>query len=143
MTTELQPGDRVGIKDAPEFLHWSFFGTVQAGMVQAGTFQAGTGDGAAVLVLADGAAEARPMLPGVLVKLGPDGEQNAWNAQCFPVGGDAPGPIMYFANHADAMEFVSEFGREKLSDERLHVHPGSAATPAELAVLKDESVIIV
>ena len=133
MTTELQPGDRVGIKDAPDFLHWSFFGTVQAGSF----------DGEGVLVLADGAAEARPMLPGVLVKLGPDGEANAWNAQCFPVDGDAPGPVMYFANHQDAMEFVSEFTRESLSDEKLHVHPGAAATPAELAILRDESVVIV
>jgi hypothetical protein len=41
------------------------------------------------------------------------------------------------------MEFVSEFTRESLSDEKLHVHPGAAATPAELAILRDESVVIV
>jgi hypothetical protein len=83
------------------------------------------------------------MLPGLLVRLGDSGEGDAWYAQCFPTDGEPPGPKMYFANPVDVVQFVREFQSASLSDERLHVHPGAAATPEQIAEVQAQGVQLV
>jgi hypothetical protein len=131
----LQAGDRVGIKDAADFLHWSRFGHVQPGALG--------GEAPAVSVLEDGFAEPVPVRPELLVRLGATGESDAWYAQAFPVDGEAPGLKMYFANALDVVQFVREFQAASLSDERLQVHPGAAATPDQIAQLQAQGIQLV
>ncbi|MEJ0048303.1 MAG: hypothetical protein WDN04_20890 [Rhodospirillales bacterium] len=136
--TALQVGDRVGIKDSADFLHWSRFGAITG---IAGDPSAANGSAMRFEVLEDGETYPVPMAPGLLVKLAPRGEQGApgdWIAQSFPTDGDQPGPKMYFENPADVLAFVVEFADLKL-DEKLKVH-GPAWTEQERTRLRDAGV---
>ena len=132
---QLHIGERVGIKDGADFLHWSRFGVI--------TGVADDRDGNAMKfdVLEDGEPEAVHMASSLLVGLGQPGEQNgpgAWTAQAFPTNGDRPGLVMYFENAADVVEFAAQFSALKL-DEQLKVH-GPAWTAEERNRLLDAGV---
>jgi Short C-terminal domain len=136
--TELHIGERVGIKDGADFLHWSRFGAI-AGIADGRE----TRDGSATTfdVLEDGQPEAVHMVSSLLVGLGQPGEENGqgpWTAQAFPTNGDRPGLVMYFENAADLLEFVVEFADLRL-DEKLKVH-GPAWTAEERKRLLDAGV---
>jgi hypothetical protein len=138
VATQLHVGDRVGIKDGADFLHWSRFGVI-AGIAD----NRETRDGSAMTfeVREDGAPEAVHMVSHLLVGLGQPGEQGgpgAWSAQAFPINGDRPGLMMYFENTADLLEFVVEFADQRL-DEKLKVH-GPAWTDEERTRLLDAGV---
>ena len=116
----LTAGDHVGIKDSPAFSHWSVTGTV----VQ--VHHAADGSISSVSVRVDGAPEGLPMLPELLVRPG----AGDWAAQAFPMDGDAPGPLMYFAGAADALAFVRQF-TDVEKDETLKVTPPATAAASE------------
>jgi hypothetical protein len=138
VATQLHIGERVGIRDGADFLHWSRFGVI-AGIADPRE----TSDGSAMTfdVLEDGEPAAVHMVSSLLVGLGQPGEQNgpgAWTAQAFPTNGDRPGLVMYFENAADVLEFVVEFSDLRL-DEKLKVH-GPVWTVEERTRLLDAGV---
>jgi hypothetical protein len=138
VATQLHVGDRVGIKDGADFLHWSRFGVI-AGI--ADDREARDGSAMTFDVREDGEPEAVHMVSHLLVGLGQPGEQGgpgAWSAQAFPINGDRPGLMMYFENTADLLEFVVEFADQRL-DEKLKVH-GPAWTDEERTRLLDAGV---
>jgi len=136
--TQLHVGERVGIKDGADFLHWSRFGAITD---VADNREASDGSAMTFDVLEDGQADVVHMVSSLLVGLGQPGEQNgpgAWTAQAFPTNGDRPGLVMHFENAADLLEFVVEFADLRL-DEKLKVH-GPAWTAEERARLVDAGV---
>jgi hypothetical protein len=131
-----QSGDHVGIKDSPEFNHWSRRGVV------VGMAEGPDGDpafaAARVNVVPEGAHDAVPMLQNVLVKLSSSGTQensDEWYAQAFPTNGDAPGPKMYFSSARDVQTFAAQFSGLGL-DETLKVHAPGWASDAEREMVR-------
>jgi hypothetical protein len=136
--TQLHIGERVGIKDSADFPHWSRFGVI-TGIADVRE----TRDGSPMTfdVLEDGEPDSVHMVSHLLVGLGQAGElggPGGWTAQAFPTDGDRPGPMMYFENAADVLEFVVEFVDRGL-DEKLKVH-GPAWTEEERTRLLDAGV---
>jgi hypothetical protein len=134
-----QAGDHVGIKDSPEFTHWSRRGVV------AGVAHGVDGDPNRVNVVPDGAHDAVPMLQDVLVKLSSSGTQansDEWYAQAFPVNGDAPGPKMYFASARDLQIFAAQFTGLSL-DETLKVHAPAWASDAERDMVRAAGGVVI
>jgi hypothetical protein len=130
-------GDHVGIKDAPEFTHWSRRGAVT------GPAEPIPGHPHMVNVVLDGGNQPIPMLAEVLVKLESSWDEphsDEWFAQAFPMDGDAPGPKMYFATARDVLAFVGQFQSLKL-DEIIKVHAPGKATEAERAMLRAEGAV--
>jgi hypothetical protein len=135
--TDLRAGDRVGIKDSGEFTHWSRRGSI------ADVTDGPDGSPVSLSVTPDGALEAVPMLPELLVKLGGatgQGGSDEWIAQAYPINGDAPGIPMYFANGADVLAFVAQFQALQL-DETLKVHAPAAASDAERLAVKHAGAV--
>jgi hypothetical protein len=123
-----QAGDRVGIKDSPDFSHWSIAGSVIGAGVGA--------DGLPTInVMPDGETEAVRTRPALLVKIAPGLAEPDCYAQSYPTNGDAPGPLMYFASAADLLAFTHQFQDLKL-DEVLKVHAGAAASEAQRSALR-------
>jgi len=128
--TDLRAGDRVGIKDSGEFTHWSRRGSI------ADVTDGPDGSPVSLSVTPDGALEAVPMLPELLVKLGGatgQGGSDEWIAQAYPINGDAPGIPMYLA-------FVAQFQALQL-DETLKVHAPAAASDAERLAVKHAGAV--
>jgi len=136
--TQLHIGDRVGIKDGADFLHWSRFGVITG---IADDREASGGSAVTFDVREDGEPAAVHMVSSLLVGLGQPGQEGApgaWSAQAFPTDGDRPGAMMYFENTADVLEFVVEFVDLRL-DEKLKVQ-GPAWTEEERTRLLDAGV---
>ena len=128
-----QVGNHVGIKDSPDFNHWSRRGAVTGPAAEAGL----------VNVLIDGASEPLPMLPAVLVKLASSWDEphsDEWFAQAFPKNGDPPGEKMYFCSAVDVLAFVAQFEDAEL-DEIIKVHVPAGATDADRTILRAEGAV--
>ena len=126
-TPDFKAGDRVGVKDSPDFNHWSRRGAI-TGSAESGEFTVKLDDQDACV----------PVLRNLLVPLGAPGIDE-WFAQAFPVNGDAPGMKMYFANGAEILQFVYQFRALQL-DEVIKVHTPAGATDAEHAALHEAGV---
>ena len=124
----LAVGDRVGVKDSPDFPHWSNEGAVAA--IPA----SGAGPMNSVEVRLDSGTIV-PVLCDVLVRIGgPGAAESGWAAQAWPTNGDAPGPIMYFASGRDLLAFVRQFQDQKLDETiRVRVPAGADAGPLKAA----------
>ena len=126
-TPDFKAGDRVGVKDSPDFNHWSRRGVI-TGLADLGEFTVKLDDEDATV----------PVLRELLVPLGASGADE-WFAQAFPINGDAPGMKMYFASGADILQFVYQFRALQL-DEVIKVHTPANATEAERAALRKTEV---
>jgi len=126
-TPNFKTGDRVGVKDSPDFSHWSRRGAI-TGSAESGEFMVKLDDQDAWV----------PVLRNLLVPLGASGADE-WFAQAFPVNGDAPGVKMYFASGAEIVQFVYQFRAMQL-DEVIKIHTPATATDAERAALREAGV---
>jgi hypothetical protein len=136
MTGDFQVGDRVGVKDSPDFTHWTSRGII------VGIGEAADGAAPSVQVQVDGVPGNLPVLCRLLVKLpslAPGAVADDWCAQAYPTNGDDPGLPMYFATGGDLLEFVRQFQALEL-DEALKVHVPATASEAERAALKGAGV---
>jgi len=141
-SNEIHSGDRVGIRDGADFLHWSRTGSI---IGIADYHEASDGSPQSLTVLEDGRTEAFAAPADLLVPLGPpDAEHGpgAWTAQAYPDDGDPPGQLMYFADGSDLLAFVVQFS-DVLKDEKLHVHAPAWATDAQSLRLRAAGVVLV